>query len=350
MFAIAAAVPAAGCDLAPTSSLGSAVSAPACQAPAGRTTLYDGQSEGPVSGLFVSGGQVLFSTTYGLWSVPLAGGAPVEIAAGATGVGVVGGTLYYTASHAVGAPGADGRQSSSVALYAAPFTGGPIDAGAAALVQDDFTAGASAQDGTSLYVVGPGLGSILRLTPPATAPTSLSLDATLEVRALAVEGGFLYAAVGDLSTSPSAGLIVRIPKAGGALERLTAPAGFPDGLAADASGLIWIQQPPVGTFGNSSIVRADLAGRGVTTLVDGSAGSPSALGLGGSSLYLLTDVLARISERGGPVEALTAALTSAGMLQVSGSDVVWVDNASRALSSTAPTTVEVLCAAPPAHP
>jgi hypothetical protein len=40
-------------------------------------------------------------------------------------------------------------------------------------------------------------------------------------------------------------------------------------------------------------------------------------------------------------------LSGAGLLQVSGADVVWVNNESRALSSTAPTPIEALCAGAP---
>ncbi len=348
VLALGGALVVSGCDTPPTSLIPASNQAqwPACRAPAGRTTLDDGASDGPVGWTWISGDQVLYSTTSaGIRSVPLAGGAATEIAPAASGVGVVAGMLYYTAEHAAGPPSSDGRQSSAVALYAAPFTGGPIDASAGALIADNFSALATATDGASLYVAAAG-GSILRLTPPDPSPVTLTLDGTLAVRALAADGQFLYAAVGDLSNAPGDGLIVRMPKTGGPTDRLTPPAGFPDGLAVDSGGLYWIQQPPVGTFGNATIRHADLTGGNVTTLVDGKAGSPGVLALGPSHLYFLADELERIGKQGGAVEVLTPALPGAGLLQVSGSDVVWVDNATRALSSTAATTLEVFCAAP----
>src|SRR5579884_487004 len=121
--ALGAVVALSACD-APPSSLtpaGGRSPPPACRAPAGRTTLDDG-SNGPVAWTWISGDQVLYSTaSAGIWAVPLAGGAATQIAVGAAGVGVVAGTLYYTAAHAAGSPSSDGKQPSATALYAAPF-------------------------------------------------------------------------------------------------------------------------------------------------------------------------------------------------------------------------------------
>jgi hypothetical protein len=332
-----------GCGNAPASTPSAEV--PTCRAPAARTTLYDGATQGPVGALWITGDQVLYSTSAGLWSVPLAGGATTEIAPAATGVAVVGGTLYYTAEHPVGTADNQGKQSSASALYAAPFAGGPIDPTTAVLVADNFTAGASTQDGSSLYLAGAGLGSVLKLTPPDTS-VPLTFAGTLEIRALAVDDSHLYAAVEDLSAQPSQGLIVRMPKAGGGTDRLALLPGNPDGLAVDSGDLFWIQEPPSGTFGNSTIVRSNLAGQNVATLVDGSDASASDLALGPADLYFTAGMLERIGKQGGSVEPLTPALAAAGFLQVSGGDVVWVDNATRALSSTAPTTIETMCPGP----
>ena len=168
----------AGCDASPSQTLGSGT--PACRAPAAQTVIYDGMTQGLVNALWTTGGQVFYSTSSGgLWSVPLAGGAAAQIAPDVVGVAIVGGTLYYTAEHAVGSPDSQGKQSSATALYAVPFAGGPIDPTSAVLVADNFTAGASAQDSSSLFLAGPGAGSVLKLTPPATSPATLSFDSTL---------------------------------------------------------------------------------------------------------------------------------------------------------------------------
>ena len=335
----------AGCDGSPSPTPQSG--APECRAPAAQTVIYDGMTQGLVNALWITGGQVFYSTSSGgLWSVPLAGGAAAQIAPDVVGVAIVGGTLYYTAEHAVGSPDSQGKQSFATALYAVPFAGGPIDPTSAVLVADNFTAGASAQDSSSLYLAGPGAGSLLKLTPPATSPATLSFDSTLEVRALAVDDTYLYAAVGDLSAQPGEGLIARMPKAGGSTDRLTPLAGNPDGLAVDSRGLFWIQEPPPGTFGNTSIVHSDLTGQNIAPLFDDSAASASDIALGSVDLYFIADSLERISKNGGAPESLTMSLAGAGYLQVSGSDVVWVDNVNRALSSTAPTTIEAICAGP----
>ena len=190
------------------------------------------------------------------------------------------------------------------------------------LVVDNFTAGASTQDSSSLYLVGPGARSILKLSPPDASPTALSFDSSLQVRALAVDGVYVYAAVDDLSAQPGEGLIVRIPKTGGSTDRLTPLAGNPDRLAVDSGGLFWLQEPPPGTFGNTEILHSDLMGRNIATLFDGSAASASDVALGPADLYFIADGLERIGKNGGAVESLTTSLAGAGLLRVSGSDLV----------------------------
>ena len=194
-------------------------------------------------------------------------------------------------------------------------------------------------------------GGVLKITPPSTIPVSLTFDGTFSIRSLAVDATYLYAAVGDLSTSPGNGLIVRMPKsdAGGTTDRLLTLPGFPDDLLVDGQGLYWIDQPAVGTFGNSRIVRADLDGSNETPLVDGSnsTDSPGQIALGPSDLYFTTGSLARVPKAGGTIETIATDLSGAGLLQVSGADVVWVDNYNRALSSTSPTPIEALCVRSP---
>ena len=325
---------------------------PACNAPSTETTLFEDLMGGVVGGQFVFGGRVFFSWSGGLSSVALGGGPATPIATGASGVAIVGGTLYTTADHPVGAPGSDGKQSSAPALYATPFIGGSPDAGAAAgttiLLQDNFVAGPTASDGASLYLASGASDSVLKITPPSTTPVTLTFDGTFSIRALAVDATYLYAAVGDLATSPGNGVIVRMPKsdAGGPTDRLLTLPGFPDDLVVDGQALYWIDEPAVGTFGNSRIVRADLDGRNETTLVDGSnsVDSPGGIALGPSELYFTTGSLSRLPKGGGTIETIATDLSGAGLLQVSGSDVVWVDDYNRARSSTSPTPIKALCA------
>ena len=324
-----------------------------CNAPSTETTLFENTSGEVVGGLFVFGGRVFFSWSSGLSSVPLGGGPVTPIAPGATGVAIVGGTLYTTAEHPVGAPSSDGKQSSAPALYATPFGGASADAGApdggaAALVQDNFGAGPTVTDDASLYFASGASGTVLKITPPSTTPVTLTFAGTLSIRSLAVDATYLYAAVGDLTTSPGNGAIVRMPKsdAGGPTDRLLTLPGFPDDLLVDGQALYWIDEPAVGTFGNSRVVRADLDGQNETALVDGSnsVDSPGEIALGPSDLYFTTGSLGRLPKAGGPIETFVSDLSGAGLLHVSGADVVWVDNYNRALSSTSSTPIEALCA------
>jgi hypothetical protein len=109
---------------------------------------------------------------------------------------------------------------------------------------------------------------------------------------------------------------------------------------------LWIQEPPPDTFGNTAIVHSDLTWQNIAPLFDDSAASASDIALGSLDLYFIADRLERISKNVRALETLTMSLAGAAYLQVSGSDVVWVDNANRALSSTAPTTIEAICAGP----
>ena len=141
--------------------------------------------------------------------------------------------------------------------------------------------------------------------------------------------------------------------AGGPTDRLLTLPGYPDNLLVDDQALYWIDQPAVGTFGNTRVVRADLDGQNETPLVDdsNSVGSPTEIALGPSDLYFTSDsLLARLPKAGGAIETIATDLSGAGLLQISGADVVWVDNYSRALSSTSPTPIEALCAGSPAPP
>jgi len=325
--------------------------APACHAPSTETTLFEDTTGEVVGGLFVFGSRVFFSWSSGLSSIPLGGGPATAIATGTSGVALVAGTLYTTADHPIGTPSSDGKQSSAPALYATPFGGVSPDAGASGaslLIQDNFVAGPTATDGASLYVASGASGTVLKLTPPSTTPVTLTFEGTFSIRSIAVDATYLYAAVGDLTSSPGNGVIVRMPKsdAGGPTDRLLTLPGFPDDLLVDDQALYWIDEPAVGTFGNSRIVRADLDGRNEIALVDGSnsVDSPGEIALGPSDLYFTTESLAHLPKAGGAIETLATGLSGAGLLQVSGADVVWVDNYNRALSSTAPTPIEALCA------
>jgi len=72
-------------------------------------------------------------------------------------------------------------------------------------------------------------------------------------------------------------------------------------------------------------------------------GSVGDIALGPDYLYFLSEGVARVPKAGGPVEMIVSELTAPGLFQVSGADVVLVDNFYRALSSTALTPIGALC-------
>ncbi len=357
LIALAAAVAACSASALPERAPSPGVDAgvPACNAPSTEATLFEDTTGGVVGGLFVFDSQVFFSWSGGLSSVPLGGGPATPIATGASGVAIVGGTLYTTSDHPVGAPSSNGKQSSAPALYATPFTGVSPDAGASGgpsiLIQDNFVAGPTAADGASLYVASGASNSVLKITPPSTTPVTLAFDGTFSIRALAVDATYLYAAVGDISTSPGNGVIVRMPKvgrAGGPTDRLLTLPGFPDDLLVDGQTLYWIDEPAVGTFGNSRVVRAPIstAGTGSPWSTAATASTARARSRSAHRISYFTTGSSGPCAQGwqGHRDDRHRLERDPGLLQVSRADVVWVDNFSRALSSTSPTPIEALCA------
>ena len=108
-------------------------------------------------------------------------------------------------------------------------------------------------DSTAIYFNGFGDG-IVRVAVADGARTDLALPAGLSVDAIAVNGGAVYVAAQDLaSTSPTNGLIMKMPATGGPAQTLITNIGHPWSLVADASGLFWVEDPPVGSFGDGHL-------------------------------------------------------------------------------------------------
>jgi hypothetical protein len=281
-------------------------------------------AQGLFSGLDLSTGTVLATGTE-LQRFPLTGDSALTVtqADGMRGLVVVGQTAYFTAEHPVGVPNAQGKQSSTPALYSVPLSGG-----AATLVIDvPLNIDGAVTDGTAIYFNGYG-GSIVRVDVGDGSRSDLPLPTSLGVNAIAVQGGSVFIA-GYVGTSPTNGTIVKVPTTGGNMQTLVTNIGHPWSLVADASGMYWVEDPPVGTYGDGRIARAGLDGRGLRTLIPHSA---RALGVDGGFLYFTWDTIGRVPVAGGQEITLVSGLNAPGLLAVSGGNAVWVDPIFQALS------------------
>jgi hypothetical protein len=232
--------------------------------------------------------------------------------------------------------------SASNALYSVPVAGGE-----ATFIRDRFTLNQAAADATSVYVAEV-LGKVLKFTPPEATPTEFAIGDKLMVRGLAVNTTDLFASFGDLSVVGNlTGGIVKIAKGGGTAQVIVKTAGLPDAVAADDSSVFWAEGPPVGTFGNGHIARADADGNHVTTLSNLNA---SALAVDATYLYALFDILSRIPKAGGVPETLASGFSGADVLRLEGGDAVWIDRYSKAMSDPTPSSVMAMCVQRPSTP
>jgi hypothetical protein len=298
----------------------------------GTTTLY----EGNVWGLAADGERLVISSD-ALERVDLSGGGAVAIASpqSPSGLLVLHGIAYFNAERPVGVPDSQGKQQTEFVLESVPVSGGDPT------VLPGLALGnlASATDEDSLYFDAASPATLLRLTPPSTAPSVLELEAKTLIDAIAVRGNYVYVAGQDFG-NPAAmqnGLIDRIPKTGGAVERLVSNIGHPWSLVADDDFLYWVEDPP--NFGAGSIVRANLDGSSRTTLVPTSARS---LAVSNGRLVYAWDAIESVPSSGGTPTVIAAGATTPGMLVVMGGNVVWADPIEKARSD--PTVPKVMTA------
>lgn len=271
--------------------------------------------------------------------VPLAGGAPVTLATpqSPSGLVVLNGVAYFSASQAVGSPDPQGKQPSQSVLESVPVSGGEPTILPGPLLE--FSPG-SATDETSIYADTYQRATIGKLTPPATTPVDMALDGKIMTDAIAVQGDYLYVAGQDFAVSGrNNGVIERLPKKGGKAERIVSAIGHPWHLVADEDGLYW-SQDAVG-FGNGTVVRSALDGSSASTLV---ATNGFSLAVAYGRLYFSTGAeIQSTSTGGGDITTVATGLAGAGMLVVAGGNLVWVDPATRSLSDTTVPKVMTAC-------
>ena len=259
---------------------------------------------------------------------------------GAYGLVLADGSAFFTDSiSAGGAPDSQGKVSNTgtMALFSAPVAGGD----ATLLLNDSLNMDGAVTDGVALYTAGYALFSVTRVPISGGASAELTLPRGLEVDALAVRAGIVYVAGQDLtSTSATNGLIVKLPATGGAMQTLVANIGPPRSLVADASGLYWVEEPPIGQFGDSHIVHAGLDGKGAKTLLAHGANS---LVVSDGFLYIASTGISKLPLAGGDEMPLVTGLQDPGKLVVADGNAAWLDPVVQKLSATTPPSLMTVC-------
>jgi hypothetical protein len=315
-----------------------------CLAGEGVNSRYTGN----VSGLGISDDQIVITSDQVL-RVPLEGGDPIPLATPESPYGLLllGGRAYFEATHPDGAA-VGGKQPSSQTLDSVSLAGGD----SSTALGDDLAPGpldSASADTDSLYFPARSSSSaITRFTPPS-AHDDLALSGPgLLVDAIGAYGSYVYVAAQDLSNEGfSNGLIVRVPKNGGDMQRLITNIGHPWNLVAAASGIYWIEDPQ-GFSGGTQLRHAGLDGSQITNLLamNSDAPSPSSLAIGGAQIYFAAgDTVASIPIAGGAVTTITSGQNTPGMLTAAGQNVAWLAPASKALSDPTVPQVFTACAA-----
>ncbi|HEY4104775.1 MAG TPA: hypothetical protein VGM44_12830 [Polyangiaceae bacterium] len=303
---------------------------------------------GVVTGLGISSDQVVITSDRVL-RVPLAGGDAVTLATPESPYGLLllGDRAYFEASHPDGAP-VGAKQPTGETLDSVPVTGGDASTALSEDLAPSPFEGAS--DADSMYFPARSASSaVTRFTPPSTR-TDLGLSGpSLLINAIAVFGSYVYVAGDDISGGGglSNGLIVRVPKSGGDMQRLLTNIGHPWNLTVDASGLYWIQDPQQ-FEGGAQLMHSNLDGTESTNLLWTTINpvSVSSFAIGGDQIYFTEgDVVASIPVAGGPMTTIASGQNSPGMLTAAGQNVVWLAPASQALSD--PTVPQVFTACAP---
>ncbi len=293
-----------------------------CVTPAGVTTLLADYAYA----IAIDGDKVYLATMAGVLRVPAAGGQSIALTANAEAyaLAIDATNAYYVSDHASGPPNAEGKVSTTTALYAAPLAGGTPQ-----ILLDGEFAMHMATDGTWLWWAGGDLYG-MALGRPA-APVAFPLEAGASVEALAVGRDSLFLAVYSIGTQGlGAGSIRRANKDGSGVATIVSGLGHPTAITVDDNAVYFNDaDSPSG-----GIARAGLDGTGKTTIAQVLAGS---LAVDAHSVYFASaDAILKVPKTGGTVETVQNGLKSPGTLAVAPGNVYWVDGTSVARSDPNP--------------
>jgi len=169
----------------------------------------------------------------------------------------------------------------------------------------------------------------------------VNLDSNLLIDAFVVYGNYLYFASQDIGAGGlSNGVIARIATNGGSTERLLSGLGHPWELAADADSLYWAEAPPSIT-GNGHLAKSTLTGSGLTKVADVNAISIATFK--GRVYFSTGSEVKMLAAPGGSSTDIATGLNEAGLLTVSGANIVWVEPSQQKLSNTAPAALMTAC-------
>jgi hypothetical protein len=283
---------------------------------------------------------VVLGTTDAIISVSISSGTMTTLtsAESPSNVAILEGNVYYSGLEPVAAPEQDAGVPipSQQQFFAVPIAGGP-----AAPVPSLMHFIPVGVDDSALFLINGSL-TLERWSPPSGEPTVLAMDNELLVDAVTVQGGFVYIAAQDIATGGfTNGVIARVSKTGGSLERIVTNIGHPWNIASDAQGLYWSEDRP-GITGTGRLATTGLAGGLTNTLISGNLSS--VVVESGRVFYSRGNEIDSISTAGGPETVIAPGLMEAGLLSTVGANLVWVDPAQQAFGGQISPQLMTVCA------
>jgi hypothetical protein len=299
----------------------------------------DGGSPSPPT---ISGDKIIWTTTDSVIAVPQSGGTPMTVASehDVANAVVVGDVIYFHGLKLV--PNSDPSipPQAVAVVYSVPLAGGTPT-----IIDDLGDLLPLAADDSSIYLGGNAV-AIRRWTPASGESSDLRIDTGLLVDDIAIAGDYVYVAAQDIATGGlTNGVIARIAKAGGQMNRLVTNIGHPFHVKADSTGIYWAEDPPaLFGAGTGRLARSDLSGGSSMALV---SGVPRSLAVIDGQVLFSTGVeINRVSTKGGKVTPVATGLMNAGMLVGAKGYVVWVDPAQQAFSGTTSPNLMITCLPP----
>jgi hypothetical protein len=270
---------------------------------------------------------VYAATPAGIVAFPLGGGSGTTIgpATEVDALAVANGSAYFVSSHPVGGPNAQGKTSSTTALYSMALASGSPQ-----ILVDNAFAMTVATDGTWLWWTGIGLNA---MQLPGGTPVAFPLAAGANVTALVVGDDSLFLGTQTLRKDYTHyGSIVRASKDGTSVTPIFDDlADGPISLAVDESSVYWVD--------SNGVQSAALDGSGLTTLATTVA---SSIAVDAHAVYFTSnlgstsDTVQKVDKSGGTPVLVAGGLKSPGFLALHGGNVYWVDGTSVAMSDPNP--------------
>jgi hypothetical protein len=277
--------------------------------------------------IVLQSGNAYLATRQGLLRTPAAGGVPTSLSPNTEvdSLAIDTANAYYVAFHDVGGPNAQGKVSSTSALYSLPLSGGTPQ-----ILVDGAFALQIATDGVWVWWAGVGLQG-LEVGAPGT-PAKFPLEPGASVEAIAAGSDSLFLAVYAISSqgAPGTGSIRRAKKDGSSVTTVVSGLDHPTAIALDGDAVYFNEEGGV----SGGIFRAGLDGSGKAMVAPVVTAS---LAVDGHAVYFATsDSIQKVPKTGGSVQTVASGLKFPGTLALAGGNVYWVDGTSVARSDPHP--------------